>query len=76
MYFRLKKKKQDIVSNFELDNIMRSRGGRSGLFGFRIYGVKDFSPIQVFLNFGSGSVRIFVGSGSDNPFKWFLKFNI
>ena len=34
---------------------------RSGLFGFQIFGVKDFSPIRIFLNFDPGSVRIFAG---------------
>ena len=37
-------------------------GFGSGLFGFRIFGFKDFISIRVFLNFGSGSVRIFAGS--------------
>lgn len=31
--------------------------------------VKDFSPhYGIYINFGFGSVRIFVGSGPDNPY--------
>ena len=37
----------------------------SGLLGFRVFRIKDFSPIRVFLN---------SGSGSDDTFKWFLNF--
>ena len=38
------------------------------LLGFQVFGVKYFGTIRVFRNFGSVSVQIFTGSGSDNLF--------
>ena len=43
------------------------------ILGFWIFGLKDFSPISVFIKFGLGSYSYLCGFGSGlkNPFKLF-----